>query len=217
MSVLGVFGKYFVFTKIENFQKQCCPVLATQSRVIQAAYYSCELACYFWWLVRKWKVQSRGVHRDFRGSARDSLMGRPSSRKKHLEIFFTILSLSVLAACPGDLLATHFNLKKRMFCVSKTVSLNFFSFSLDFLWLFTVFPFHSQLKLTQTLLKLHFCIISSPIFKKKVWAFSVSLHFQCFESAFLVSMSVLVSLCFWKVSCSFKGLLYLGDCSLFES
>ena len=92
LSVLGVFGKYFVFTKTEKFQKQCCPVLATQSRVIQVACYSRELACYFWWLVRKWKVQSRGVHRDFRGSARDSLAGRLSSREKHLENFFTILS-----------------------------------------------------------------------------------------------------------------------------
>ena len=80
------------------------------------------------------------VHRDFRSSARDSFTDRPSSREKHLEKFFTILSLSVLAACPGDLLATHFSLKKHMFCVSKTISLNFFSFSLDFLWLFTVFP-----------------------------------------------------------------------------
>ena len=102
-SVLGVFGKYFVFTKIENFQKQCCPVLVTQSQVIQVACYSRELACWFWRLVRKWKVQSRGVHRNFRGSARDFLAGRPSNREKHWENFFSILSLSVLAACPEDL------------------------------------------------------------------------------------------------------------------
>ena len=31
LSVLGVFGKYFVCTKTKKFQKQCCPVLATQS------------------------------------------------------------------------------------------------------------------------------------------------------------------------------------------
>ena len=103
LSVLGVFGKYFVFTKFEKFQKQCCPVLATQSRVIQVAYYSRELAGWFWRLVREWKVQSRGVHRDFCGSARDSLAGRPSSCKKHFENFSTIVTLSVLAACLGDL------------------------------------------------------------------------------------------------------------------
>ena len=51
----------------------------------------------------------------FVGSGRDSLAGRPSNRKKHLEIFFTILSLSVLAARPGSLLATHFSCEKRVF------------------------------------------------------------------------------------------------------
>ena len=56
LSVLGVLGKYFVSTKTKKFQKQCYPVLATQSRVIQVAYYSRELAGWFWWLVREWKV-----------------------------------------------------------------------------------------------------------------------------------------------------------------
>ena len=121
LSVLGVFGKYFVFTKTEKFQKQCCPVLATQSRVIQVACNSHELACWFWRLVHKWKVQSRGIHSDFCGLTHDSPAGRRSSHEKHLEIFFTILSLSVLAAYPGDLLATHPSRKKHVFgkkCVS---------------------------------------------------------------------------------------------------
>ena len=91
LNILGVFGKYFVFTKNENFQKQCCPVLATHSQVIQVACYSRELTGWFWRLVREWMVQSRGVHRDFRGSARDSLAGRPSSCEKHLEIFFNFV------------------------------------------------------------------------------------------------------------------------------
>ena len=52
--------------------------------------------------------------------------------------------------------------------------------------------------MTQTLLKLHFCIISSPIFKKKVWVLSVSLHLPCFECAFLDALSVLLPLCFEK-------------------
>ena len=68
-----------------------------------------------WRLVREWKVQSRGVHRDFHGLARNSLASRPSSREKHLENFFTILSLSVLAARLGDLLATRPSREKRMF------------------------------------------------------------------------------------------------------
>ena len=70
LSILGVFGKYFFFTKIENFQKPCCPVLATQSQVIQVICYSHELASRFWRLVREWKVQLQGVHRDFHGSTR---------------------------------------------------------------------------------------------------------------------------------------------------
>ena len=115
LSVLGVFGKYFVFTKTEKFQKQCCPVLATQSQVIRVAYYSRELAGWFWRLVHEWKVQSRGIHSDFCGSTHDSPVGRRSSHEKHLEIFFTILTLSVLAACPGDLLVTQPSRKKRVF------------------------------------------------------------------------------------------------------
>ena len=121
LSVLRVFGIYFVFTKTEKFQKQCCPVLATQSRVIQVACYRRELVCWFWWLVREWKVQSQGVHRDFRDSAHDFLVGRPSSHEKHLEIFFTILTLSLLAACLSNLLATCFSHEKRVFYISKTV------------------------------------------------------------------------------------------------
>ena len=83
LSVLGVFGKYFVFTKTEKFQKLCCPILATQSQIIQVVCYSRELASWFWRLVCEWKVQSRGIHWDFHGSTRDSLTSRPSSRKNH--------------------------------------------------------------------------------------------------------------------------------------
>ena len=88
---------------------------SSKSQVIQVACYSHELACWFWRLVREWKVHSWGVHRDFHGLTCDSLAGRPSSREKHLEIFFTILTLSVLAACPGDLLVTQPSRKKRVF------------------------------------------------------------------------------------------------------
>ena len=87
LSVLGVFGKYFIFTKTKKFQKQCCHVLATQLQVIQVTCYSRELACWFWRLVHEWKVQLQGVHRDFRCSARDSFTGRPSNCEKHLENF----------------------------------------------------------------------------------------------------------------------------------
>ena len=100
LSVLGVFGKYFVFTKTEKFQKQYCLVLATQSRVIQVTCHSCELAGQFWWLVREWKVQSWGVHRDFRGSARESLASETSSREKHLANFFKTFGLKCFGGWP---------------------------------------------------------------------------------------------------------------------
>ena len=73
---------------------QFCPVLAALSRVCQVASLSRIFAGHFWRLVREWKVQSRGLLRDFRGSAHDSLAGRPSSREKHLEKIFKFLSFS---------------------------------------------------------------------------------------------------------------------------
>ena len=93
-----MFLESILFLKSENFKNHFCPVLATHSRVSQVAGLSREFASQFWRLVREWKVQSQGLLRDFRGSTRDSLAGRPSSHEKHLENFFKILSLSVLAA-----------------------------------------------------------------------------------------------------------------------
>ena len=106
LSILGVSGKYFVFTKTEKFKKQCCLILATQSQVIQVVKFSRELTCQFWRLVRKWKVQLQGLHRDFRSSAHDSLAGRPSSREKHLGKFFKLLT----SMCYTAYLATDWRL-----------------------------------------------------------------------------------------------------------
>ena len=78
LSILGVFGKYFVFTKTENF-KNLCLVLATQSRVRQVACYSRVLAGRFWRLVHEWKVQSRA--------------SETSNRQKHLANFFKTFGL----------------------------------------------------------------------------------------------------------------------------
>ena len=47
--------------------------------------------------------------------ARGFLAGRPSNHKKRLEIFFIILTLSVLVDCPSNLLATHPSCEKRVF------------------------------------------------------------------------------------------------------
>ena len=47
----------------------------------------------------------RGL-RDFRNLPRDSLAGRTSSRKKHVDKFFKIFVLIVLATGTGDFLTT---------------------------------------------------------------------------------------------------------------
>ena len=109
------FWKVFCLKNLKFSKIKFCPVLAAQSRVCQVASLSHVFAGHFWRLVREWKVQSRGLLRDFRGSTRNSLAGRPSSREKHLEKFFKLLSLSVLAAWTGDLLATLLSCEKRVF------------------------------------------------------------------------------------------------------
>ena len=48
-----------------------------------------------WRLVRKWKLQSRGVLRNFCGFLRDYLAGRHSSHEKHLDKFFDFCLISV--------------------------------------------------------------------------------------------------------------------------
>ena len=87
-----MFLESILFEKSQNFKIQFCPVLAAQSQVCQVASLSRIFASHFWWLVREWKAQSRGSLRDFRGSARDLLAGRPSSREKHLEKFSNFCS-----------------------------------------------------------------------------------------------------------------------------
>ena len=131
-----MFLESILFLKTKNFKNHFCPVLATQSQVSQVAYHSRELAGHFWRLVHEWKVQSRGVHRDFRGSVRGSLASKTSSREEHLENFLKLLSWSVLTGGSGDSLATYLSRKKCVFCRVMAVFKVFFSFPSNFLWLF---------------------------------------------------------------------------------
>ena len=60
-------------------------------------------------------------------------MGGPSSHKKHLDIFFKILSQRCLAACFGDLFATQSSCENRVFCIMRVffrTGFKNFSFSL---------------------------------------------------------------------------------------
>ena len=131
-----MFLESILFKNLKISKTQFCLVLATQSRVSQVVGLSCFFAGYFWRLVRKWKVQSRGLHRDFRGSARDSLVGRPSNCEKHLEIFsqFCLWVFWRLA------LATCWRLTsvvKNACSAFRNQFLNLFNFPSNFLWLFT--------------------------------------------------------------------------------
>ena len=102
--------------------------MATQSQVSQVACHSRELTGKFWPLVHEWKVQSQRVHRDFRGSAHDSLVSETSNREKHLAKFSNFLAWSVLAGDFGDSLETYLSREKRMFCTVRIVLKSFLVF-----------------------------------------------------------------------------------------
>ena len=97
LSILGVFGK-FLFLKMKISKNSFLPCFGDsvtgmssrepQSRVRRSILATCSQV----------KGLVARLLRDFRSSARDSLASRPSSREKHLEKFFKLLSLSVLAA-----------------------------------------------------------------------------------------------------------------------
>ena len=117
------FWKLFCFyKKCENFQKQCCPILATWSQVSPVARsYSRFLQLTgrslsqsrktlrkifilgFSRLVRGWKLQLRRLQKNFRNSLRNFLVGGTFNREKHLDKFFknfiSSVSRLVLATC----------------------------------------------------------------------------------------------------------------------
>ena len=121
----------------------------------------CELTSQFWQLVRKWKVQSQWVHRDFRSSTRDSLASETSNREKHLEIFSKLLAWSVLAGVSGDYLATYLSREKCVFCTVRAIFKIFFSFPSNFLWLFIFSLNYFLPKRLVTHFKLHCCFLST--------------------------------------------------------
>ena len=179
----------------------------TQSQVIQVACYSREVACWFWRFVREWKVQSRGLHRDFRGSACNSLVGRPSSHEKHLENFFHNFIFECFGSLPLRLVGDSPQLRKTRVWQKVGQFLNLLSFPSNFLWLFTVFPFLSQLNLPK-----HFVSHSlNSIFasfllqsSRKKYGFSLShLISSCFKSNFrFLGLSLWIEIyCVWTCSC----------------
>ena len=148
LSVLIVFGKYFIFAKMSKISKIVLPcssdlVVGKTSRMPPVA----SLLSRFTRPTGGSKSQSRkrprkffkntgrlclaiclwveasvaSLLKSFRGSLRGFLVGGPSNREKHLDTFFKILSLRCLATCPSNLHATWVSHEKRVFCASKTV------------------------------------------------------------------------------------------------
>ena len=211
------FRKVFCFYKKWKFQKQCCLVLATQLRVIQVACHSHELAGQFWWLVREWKVQSRGVHKDFHGSACNFLASETSSREKHLANFFKTFGLKCFGGCLGDWLVTCINREKCVFCVLKTVFKTFSVFPSNFCDCSLSSPFLS-LKHSMSHFKKHlFLHHSFSNLQEKGMGFLCLTSFFMFLMYFSWFCECVVAIMLWKISCSYEGLLYLGECSLIES
>ena len=115
LSVLGVFEKYFVW-KIWKFQKSSFALFWRLSRgYVKSRASIASSQVIFGDLFASGRSSREGYSKDFRGSAHDSLAGRPSSREKHLEKFFKFLSSSVLATWTGDFVATQSSREKRVF------------------------------------------------------------------------------------------------------
>ena len=137
---------------------------------------------------------------------------RPSRHEKHLEFFFTIVTLSVLTAWPSDLLATCFSHEKRVFWVSKTVFKTFSIFPSTFCDCLLSSPFLSQLILTQTLrvtlYKLHFYTFSPSNLQEK----GMGSHFLTSYLVFWTSFSWIFVLMF----CFFFVFVFVFVMSLFR-
>ena len=135
--------------------------MATQSRVSQVASLSRVFAGHFWRLVRKWKVQSRGLLKDFRGSARNSFAGRPSSREKHLEKFFQIFVLECFGGSIWRLFGDSFQSRKSRVLEIQGQFLKFFVFPrsfCDYSLSFSSALTHSH---RTSIFDLHFCLFSA--------------------------------------------------------
>ena len=91
------------------------------------------------------RSSSKGVHRDFRGSARNSLASETSSREKHLANFFKSFGLKCFGGCPSDLSQSR---KTRVLHFKDSFLKTFSIFPSNFCDCSLSSPLLSQLKLT---------------------------------------------------------------------
>ena len=210
LSVLGAFGKYFVFTKNWKISKTVLlcfgnSVAGHPSCMLQLRARALILVTFSW---VKGPI-ARGTQRFSRLSSRLP-RGLTFQSQKTLRNFFYIFVFECFGGLPWRLVGDSLQSRKTRVLRFKDNFFEFFLvFPLNFCDCSLSSPFLSQLNLTQTLrvtlLKLHFCIIPSPIFKKKVWVFSVSLDSSCFENNFFFWVVTVV----WDVLCSNMFLLRL--------
>ena len=172
----------------------------------------------FWWLSRR-SSKSHATAASSRVDFGDLFVSERSNREGYTEIFVAQLATSSRVDLPivkntekifsqfclwvfwRLALKTCFSREKRVFWISKTVFKTFsIFFSLEFSWLFTVFPISFSTETDPNTPQTPFLHHFLSNLQENVWVFSISLHFPCFESAFLVSMSVLVSLWFCQTS-----------------
>ena len=178
LSVLVVFGKYFVLQKLKISKKTVLSyfgdsIASKSSHMPQSQDHESVLA-----------TCSRV---DLKISVYPSR--ETSSHEKHLENFSKLLVWSVLVGVSSNYLVTYLSLEKRVFCTVRAVFKIFFSFPSNFMWLFTFslncsYP-NTSCHSLRTPLLLHFFSKSS----RKGMGLLFLTSFSCFEYYFLAFLS----------------------------
>ena len=135
---------------------------------------------------------------------RNSLTSGTSSLEKHLENFPKVFLSSVLAASPGDLLATWLSRENRVFCANGSIFKRFQFFSRTSVTVHCL-PYlkHSQthcVTLEHSIVLHHFNLKSS----RKWYGFSLSLYILHVLS--LVYLNLWVVDLIWEICCFSDGL-----------
>ena len=150
LSVLGVFWKYFVFTKTENFKNSVDLFWWLSHGSSKSHAIVVRLRVDFGNLFVSGRSNWEGYTEIFAAQLTTPLRVRHPVAKNTQQIFSKLLTWSVLAGDLGDLLVTCFSHKKCVFCVSRTIFKTFsiFPSNLCDCSLSLSSPFLSQLKLT---------------------------------------------------------------------
>ena len=121
LSVLGVFGKYFVFTKTEIFKNSVTLFwwLSRESYKSHAIVASSRVV--FGDLFVSGRSNCEGYTKIFAAQLTTPLRVRHPVAKNTQQIFSKLLTWSVLAGDLGDWLATCISREKHMFCVLNIV------------------------------------------------------------------------------------------------